>query len=228
MFKEDLQPTRFGKWFLGITIPILLILSMMSKDYPLSYFLMIIVIPIEWLFRWKIKAVVKLLRIKGNLMGLLVVGWCSVIINQEIMAWVGGWRNLPNISLIGDFVLMTPIVLIGFSIWGLLVKKYYYSIGEIFTLMGILGISVEVVGKTIPYNWPLWLSFLLSFFFFICYAWTITFSFWLIDFRRGKNRNRMRYILAILIPWLGLFICSITSRGLLMPWLLENMTGGII
>ncbi len=228
MFKEDLKPTKLGKWFLGITIPILLILSMMSKDYPLSFFLMIIVIPIEWLFRQKIKAVVKLLRIKGNLMGLLVVGWCSVMINHEIMGWVGGWRNLPNISLIGDFVHMTPVVLIGFFILGLLVKKYYYSIGEIFILMGILGISVEVVGRTIEYHWPLWISLLMSFFFFICYAWAITFPFWLIDFRTGKDRSRKRYILGVLIPWLWIWFWANTIRPLLTPWLLGNMTGGII
>ncbi|MHC1635122.1 MAG: hypothetical protein ACXQTS_00655 [Candidatus Methanospirareceae archaeon] len=228
MFEEDLRPTKFGKWFLRIIIPMFLILSTTSKHYPLSFFLMTAVIPAEWFFRYKVKTVVKLLRLRGDLLSLIFVGWWSVIINHEVTSWIGGWRNLPNISLIGDFIHITPAILITFLIWGLLAKKYYYSTGEIFILTGILGIFVEVVGRTIEYHWSLAFSLLMSFFFFICYAWAITFPFWLIDFKKGGDRSKWRYIFAVLFPWLGLFIWSITIREWLKPWILSNLTGGII
>ena len=226
MFKEDLQPTKFGKWFLGTIITLFLILSAIAKI--LSHFLTIIVIPIEWFFRHKIKALIKFLGFKDNFYSLLIVGCLSVMISQTSVIWIGGWRDLPNISLVGDILLVSPVILIVFSIWGLLARKYHYTIGEIFILTGALGVLNETPARMINYGIsPFW-AFLLSFIFFLSYGWVLTFPFWLIDFKTGSNKSKWRYVLAVVMPWLGIAVWATTIMKWMAPWILTNFRGGII
>lgn len=201
-----LKYNQIEKLLLGIAI---FILSFVAFYYKVYYHLFgIITVPITWFLRYYIKNIVKNIRDKGFI-GFLTLGWMAAM-TEEAVYWFGGFRLLPGISLIGDFIVTTPAAILIFSFWWWLNSRYIYSIKEKFILGGILGILTESLKCIDIFPILIWILIVIQA--FIIYGWGVMFPFWLMQDQIQKTpqkRGITKYILGVLLPWLGIIIYGI-------------------
>jgi hypothetical protein len=104
----------------------------------------------------------------------------------------------------------TPAAILIFSFWWWLNSRYIYSIKEKFILGGILGILTESLKCIGIFPILIWILIVIQA--FIIYGWGVMFPFWLMQDQIQKTpqkRGITKYILGVLLPWLGIIIYGI-------------------
>ena len=132
---------KAGNWFLDIAIFTLALLSFFWKFW--MHFFGILIVPVTWFLRHRIKYLLDKLGIKG-FTGFLVLGWLAIM-SEETAYWLGGFRIFPDISLVGDFIATTLAAILVLLSWWWLNSRYQYSISEKFVLGGGFRIPHRVI-----------------------------------------------------------------------------------
>lgn len=152
---------------------------------------------------------------KGKPFVRLVLSTYLATLILESSAWLDNYiRNSPEPALFHPQLIPDLIMGIGFYAawwltWWLVLRKYRFTVSQVFITTGLYGILMEQQGKiflaglqAMPAGLLLWA------FVFVAYGATMALAFWLVrdDFTAARDRW-LKYPLA----WLGLFFFSFAT-----------------